>query len=390
MRVYSLILFKYSLGVSIAFVLGCGPRPVHKKWPDHVSLPPAPEKPTRADETKALWFTTSNYATGGTLGRLDLTTGAINRTVMTVGSDTQIFPDTDQGLFLLNRMIGDGVTVLKGASAQVSGFYSLNKGSNPQQALRDHQGRVWVSMLESNDILVLSPDLQRQEASISLENLKVPDLADAMPNLAQLYQVDDEHMMVTAQRIHRFVRAWKPDAQSGLAVINTKSLMVDFTQLLSVPNPIQLGRSQNKLVIVGGGDFSTREGLSAKLAHFESPSFAEGNFNREIFTEGIYSDIDGKILAADLSVGSEAPAMIVWYPKENKSCVQVGLIKVICEGSSLNEGYVFNAIRRLGSRIFVAYYGADEAQLWILTTGESASLQKIPMDLPIVSMSGGL
>ncbi len=380
MRNYALMAVRFISGLGCVLSLGCGPKPTHRKLANHVNLPPAPEKSSSADDASALWFTTSNYTTGGTLGRLDLKTGAINRAVMTVSSDTQIFADGQQGLFLLSRIKNDGVTLLKGPLAHVSVFYSLPKGSNPQHVLRDREGRVWVTLQESNDLLVLSSDLTKQETSINLRALALSEEPGALGDLAHLYQVDEEHIAVTAQRLHRSVRAWKPDAQSGFAVINSKSLIVESTQLLVVPNPIKLGRAESKVVIIGGGDFSTPDGATAKLLSFAPNSF----------TESVFTDLGGKVLAADLSVEAEAPTMIVWYPNQNKSCVQLGSTKIICEGNSLNEGYVFNAIHRIGSRVFVSYYGADEAQMWLITLGQATSVQKIPMDLPIISMSGGL
>jgi hypothetical protein len=350
--------------------------------PDRVNLPEHPVANEKGYYPSALWFTTSDYSSGGTLGRLDLNTGVINRIVRIVGGDTEVVQDAPNGIFLLHRMNQDGVTSLKGAEGVVSGFYSLPKGSNPQHAVRDSSGRIWLSTLESDSVSILAPDLKSELAKVDLSALAVANPKKPMASLAQLLPVDNSKMLVTAQRIHRTFSAWRPDQVSGLAVVDTQNLKVVSTHFIPVPNPIHIGWSQNSITVIGAGDLTVKDGFMGRLMSFSEDKLLDGDLKP--------LDFFGKILAADLNTTNAEPALIVWYPQENKSCVQIGQLKFVCEGSSLNEGYVFNSIRRWGNLIFVAYYAADEPQLWVISLTSLHLIEKVSMNLPILSMGFGL
>lgn len=368
----------------LTILIACDPKPKRAPLPNHVELEKKDPSATEDSTSRALWFTTTNYATGGTLGRLDLQTGQLDRNVLTVGSDTLVVSDLPQGIFLLNRMTADSVSALKGERAELSAHYVLDKKSNPQAILRDRLGHVWVTNQSRNEILVLDESMNQQIASVDLRSLALKTETEELAYLAQLFQIESGPIFVTAQRMHRTVRSWKPDALSGIASINPQTFIVDSAQLLPIPNPIQLGKSAGKITMIGAGDLSAKDGLEGAVATLD---LNEGSG----FSVRDNAPLGGKVLGADTSVESEDPTMIVWYPRENKSCVQVGKTRIVCDGNALNEGYVFNAIHRIGSLIFVAYYGEGEAQLWIITlTQSSFDLKKVAMDLPILSFCGGL
>jgi hypothetical protein len=376
MRIYNVSVLLLPIYV---FVLSaCGGKPNSTPLPDHMTIPQN-EKTEDSTSVFALWFTTSNYSTGGKLGRLDLKTGFINRSVLSVGTDTQIFTDGTKGLLLLSRMNLDSVTALNGSNAEVTGYYSLPKRIKPQGATRDSHGRVWVTTQESNQVFILSPDLKTQVGNVNLSVLKESSAPNSLADLAQIIPLDKNHMTVSAQRLHRSVSAWKPDSQSGFAVVNTDSLQIEYSGFVNVSNPIQMANHAGKTTIVGAGDLSSSEGDHARIAILSGSQYAVESSN----------DISAKVVAADLSTQGEPPTVIAWYQKENKSCIEIGTTQFICDGSALNQGYVFNSVRRLGKSIFISYIGSNNAELWIVRIDGGAPIQKIPMDMPIQSMTFG-
>ncbi len=275
-----------SILLLISFLSGCSKKPTSAELPDRVVLPKSEES------ANALWFTTTNLSTGGKLGRLDLKTGIVNRSIMVVGPDAQIFPDGSKGLFLLTRMSQDAVTALEGSEGKIVGHFSLPTRINPQMALRDSKGKVWVTLQESNSISVLAPDLKSQVGGVDLSSLKDSNDEGELADLAQIAFVDDSRVMISAQRLHRSVAAWKPDKFSGIAIVNTESLAVEFSGLLEVSNPTQIEYRDGVTTIAGMGDLSAPDGEPARTASFTGLNFQP--------VSSVLSP--GKILATDISV----------------------------------------------------------------------------------------
>lgn len=329
---------------------------------------------------------------GGYLGHLDLETGVIRRSLLKIGSDTIVLPDSTQGgLFLLSRGGQEAIARLKGGKAEMEFSRSLPQWSNPQNAVRDSHSNIWVTFLDLNEVRVYSPDLKNELARVDLSSLALKG-ADGKWNadLGPMAMMDDKTMIIAAQRLHR-EKSWSPDLFSGLALISTDNFQVESTHLVAVPNPILMRKDEDhdQLVLIGRGDYVDPKGAMGQHAIINGKSFSVSSSTL----------LEGKVVAADISEG-DSPALIVLYPNENKSCVQRGSIKIICEGSAENGGYVFSSIRQSGNIIFVSYYGNQSSELWILTllkgpssfvaiNSAEVSLQKIPMDLPIFSLSFG-
>jgi len=368
--------------IGAAMLGGCD-KPEPAVSPKNVDIAPTKNGGDAAPMPRALWFT-SGLATAGSLGRLDLKTGDLKFDVLSVGGDTQVFQDGDDGLLLLTRQFLDSITVLRGIGAQVVNYKSLppprpDVTPNAQGIARDAKGRVWVTLRESNQVLVFSPDVRTQVGSVDLSNLKVSDEPDAVADLAQIAQLDERHMVVTAQRMHRGVSRWRPAAQSGLAVIDIETLQPVSSGLVDLPNPQEMAVHAGKVTVVGAGDLSGADGAMGRVAVFSSGSLVVEKSE----------DLPAKVIAADSSVAGEPPAMIAWYPNENMSCVQIGSKRLACDGSPENGGFVFYAIKRAGDRVFVSYNHPKLSQLWVLDTEGLAETKKFKMELPIQSLSFG-
>jgi len=371
------------LAALFVLVSACAPKPSQTPLPDRVALPVVGTE----NKAKGLWFATSNFSSGGKLGRLDLKSGLIERSILSIAPDTVILPDPApegvDGLILLTRMGQDAVTLLRGPRAEVVVHRALARMINPQGAARDSFGRLWVTAQESNSVLVLSPDLKEQVREIDLSALLASQDPVSKVDLAQVASLDQTHMVVSAQRLDRS-KGWRPHPQGGLARINAESFQVELTALVDVTNPIQMAVHAEKVVLVGAGDFSLEVGGNGKVATFDGRMLAiESARNR---------NIDAKIIAADLDTKGEPPTVIAWYQEQKRSCVEIGAVQIICEGSEQSRGYVFGAIRRSGKFVFVSYLAIGSAELWVIELDGSLKLQtleKKAMDMPIQSLSFG-
>jgi hypothetical protein len=214
--------------------------------------------------------------------------------------------------------------------------------------------------------------------------LKEEGSTDGFAELAPIIKLDSDHMVVSAQRLHRGVSYWKPDQKSGLAIVNIHSLQPEYTGFIDSPNPNllfaqALSMTQDiQIFIVGAGDLFSAQGPAARINQFSSQS-------RGFVASATYPY---RILAAHVSSIDQPPALIAWYQAENKSCIQIGDQKLICDGSESNGGYVFNKLVRYGNLLFVSYVAFHHAQLWIVPI-DGAPIRKLNMNLPIQSMSLG-
>lgn len=361
-------------------LVGCGDRPKKSPVQDHVDLPAQ----SGGLEQKAVWIATTNYDSGGTLARLDLSSGSFTQRVLDIGPDVLIFQDDADGLFLLSRGREDSITLVRGAEATVAARVALPQGINAQAVARDSLGRVWVTCLDSNDVMLFSSDLSVQVGAVDLSSLREENSADGYAELAQVTALDSDRMVVSAQRLRRGVGNWRPDPMSGLAIINIHSLQVEYLGLVEVSNPMAvLARKEpanlsSSILVVGGGDLVSAQGQRASISRFEV-------HDRSWATPSIHSY---NVLSAFFSSMSEEPSLIAWYRSEHQSCVQVGARKVVCDGSRSNAGYVFNRVIRESNRLFVSYIGTQSPQLWIVPM-DGSEPQKVRMRLPIESMSFG-
>jgi hypothetical protein len=395
-----ILILKYKIGILLLLgvILGCAPSPKAPSWSHQMHLPDGVISLSNRDARGGLWFVTSNYSTGGTLGRIDLKTGKINSKLLLVGADTQLFPDGKDGLFILNRMRQDSVTAVQGPFAKATAYRQLPRGSNPQAVVRDRQGRVWLTLSETDQVLALSEDLTNTVAALDFSHLAADHrLSGGRPNvapgigvvsevkvnkadLASMLLLGENRLLVAAQRLHREGGPWRPDPQSALIEIDTEALKVSSTQFLAAANPQQLGVVENSVWLVGGGDFSSRDGSLGSLLRFPDLGVSRAPEHEESL---------GKILAVDFSEPLEVPILIVWYPQQQQSCVEFNQVKLVCAGNSSNQGYVFSHLRRLGSHIFVTYQDQYTQEIWLVSVRDRKVEQKVSVALPVMSLSFG-
>jgi hypothetical protein len=372
---------RFLLVFGLSFWCACGPRPDRIQPDNQVNLPPQ----NVSVQQKAVWFATSNYTQGGTLARLDLATGDLNQRVLDIGPDVIIFPDGSEGLLALNRTtIGrDSLMALTGPGAAVSGVALLPGQMNPQGVARDAQGRPWVVGLESNRVHVLSADLSGPLGTVDLSGLVEADSTDGVAELAHVTQLGEDRMVISAQRLRRTAGLWPPEPQSGIAIVRSESLELEYLGMVNVPNPTAIFADlvsfaqDPRVIVLGSGDLSggTITGASSSF----SPRLRE---------EDSAVRFPYRIIFAHFWQPDQPPAVIAWYKQENKSCVQIGEKKLICEGSLANGGYVFNRVLRHGNLVFVSYIASGASELWIVSV-EDGSVRKVSMRLPIESMSFG-
>lgn len=366
-----------------SLLLACDQKPKIIETPNGVE-PPFLNYKGEGPFPKGLWFTGVNFVSGGYLGRLDLKTGEIKRKLLRIGPDTIVVPDsTWESLFVLSRGGQESMAKVKNINGEIEVSRSLPALSNPQAVVSDLKGQVWVSFLELNEVHVYSKDLKSLVAQVDLSSLALKGSDNHWhADLGPMALIDENTILVAAERLHRD-QAWAPDSHAGLAFINTNNYQVESTHLIGAANPVYIGTDplNSRVLVVGKGDLSLASGIMGQFLFFNKNDLATAPLHF----------MSGKIIDADFVAGADFPALIVWYPQENKSCIQIGSTPLLCDGHSENNGYVFSAIRQIGNIIFVAYYGNQSSELWMITHGAAAviSVQKIPMDLPIFSLSFG-
>ena len=361
-------------------MVGCGQRPEKIQTPNKINIPNqfSEKNPEAISEnfnrdSTALWFVTSNYTNGGSLARLDLRTGVLKLELRKVGRDAVIHPD-QKGLFLLNRMDKDSVSILEGEDAKITGYFALPDFTSPQFAARDSEGRVWVTTMQQNVVQVLSSDLNEELGTVDLSSFAVDGASGSYASLAQVKAVGKDQIAVTAQRLHRGSSVWQPDPLAGLAVIDIHTLQPSHLEYISTLNPIPIYAQNGEVFVMGAGDLSPKAEGMASLGRF--------HVSRKV--SKLTSEYSFTVLDAHLSSIVEEPALIARYTSENKSCLQIGMRKVYCESGS----YVFNKLLRVGDYLYTSYVKDGSAELWIVAINGS-EIRKTPMNLPIQSMAFG-
>jgi hypothetical protein len=379
----SSVLFYFIL---VLFLASCSNKPGKSGSDSSVDLPDS-HKPLSSDllrlddegesntQAEAIWFTASNFSTASILGRLDLKTGEIRSDFFSPSQDSIVLPAGKDKLFLLSRMGADQIAILSGASATVTYNRPLQKFSNPQFAAQDSKGKVWVVSHDLNTVDVYSSDLSVLETQIDLSDFAVPGLTTDYASLAQLQLLENHKIAVTAQRLHRGSSIWNPDKKSGLAIIDTDSFKVEYSELIKVSNPVRTYYSDSQLFILGSGDQSPNNSVSsASLGEFD---VTQSQFKR--ISKHPFIVLDAHIYSA-----KKPAAMIAWYKEQDKTCAQIGEKEIYCE----EGGYVFNKVLRVGNHLYLSRSDQGTSQLWILSI-EDGTYKKVTTQLPIQSMAFG-
>ncbi|MEW6056994.1 MAG: hypothetical protein AB1540_10305 [Bdellovibrionota bacterium] len=328
------------------------------------------------NQANGLWLSTTNYQNGGKLFRLDLKSDSKSKEILVTGNDVRLLTDGNDGIFMLTRQTKDSLSRLKGQDGQIEKRIELPEGSNPQYATRDSLGRVWVSSFESNTVDVFSADLSQRVGGIDLGTLKDP--SDSSAELSQILWLSGGRMAVVAQRLARG-RVWAPEPQSGLAIIDIRSLALEFTMPIDVPNPIAAKSEKDQVLVIGSGDLSQTKDLKAREARYSLVS-AQANELR---------DLPGIVI--DVSFGSfeDSTTALTWYPAENKSCIAVEDRQILCESTPAQcQGYTFSKVHRIGDVVFASYVACGNAELWAIPVDGSA-IEKHAFEMRIESMTHG-
>lgn len=375
----------YFVVVALCFLVGCGSVPERSAFLSQVV--DTSKVKLNADSATALWIAGSDYFSSGKLFRLDLKTGILSNPLSSVGLDVHLVPSGDfSSIYLLSRNGSDSITTLKGASALPSASLSMPDMSNPQAVAEDESGRVWIVSLDSNSVLVYTNDLATHLASIDLSSLAdTMDTQSPSAELTDVKLVQPGVIAVTAARLDR--RDWTPAGESGLALLSTKDFSVIRSELISVPNAIQLfslDQETGSFVVIGSGSQvpnlpeNNRSQLTAMVASFG----ADAELNE-------YTKKQSRIINA-AKMDSGEIVSIDWRPEEKRSCVRKGMLALTCftQAEDYETGFVFYRVVTVGNTVFVSFSDGRKSELWLLDS-DGSSLQKIAMPLNIVSIAPG-
>jgi hypothetical protein len=333
---------------------------------------------------RGLWLGLSDHSRTGVLGRMELATCRLSYRLLETAQDALLAGDGAKGLFLLNRMTDDSLISLglgPSGEASVTAEHKLPERSNPQSAARDERGRVWVVSQDSNDAILLSPDLGTELGRIDLSELTEANspAGDGHPELAQVVCLPDSlfpgarsYVLVTAQRQRRSTGGWVPESRGGYAILSvprskedSPNIRIEKTGDLPVSNPLAARLRGTELWIAGAGNLASTPG--GPLSGFVVLGIDPGGG----LSEKRSWTVPYRILDADLGPDGEEPALIAYYPEEKQSCIQIGERKLVCEGSAQNGGFVFRKLLRVDQTVFASFSEAENGQLWLVPAGSS-------------------
>lgn len=355
----------------LCFLIACSARPQVEDLVGNRSLQPAA---LGANEAPALWLALTDYRSRGELARLDLASGTIRYGVLPTAPDIYLVPDSD-GLLLLQRNGGDSITRVRGANAQVEATFPLTNYVNPQAAVRDRLGRVWLVSLDSNSVDILSPDLRSRVASVDLSSLVVGN-ADPYAELYDLLPLSGDRMAVVAARVDRV--SWTPQPQSGLAELDINSFsllskrdlaMANATQLFSLDGGsafLVLGSGAQDAAIQRNGGF-LRQGLGMDAS--------------ELTTVG------GRVIHGAMSQEGVL-AWVEWQPERQRSCIRYGLRTLTCVQDNRGSGFFFYRVAVAAGRIFVSFSELGNHQIWVIQI-ENGAIEKMDLPMALGSMAPG-
>lgn len=381
MNDYKNYLFKLYLGYIFLFLnISCESKPEKVPFPNHFEPNRLFEETKLEEGMRGLWFTGTNFVSGGYLGRIDLLSGEIRSSILPVGPDTLVLPDLfRKNIFILSRSQHDGIGIMNADHSKIEAYYAFPKDSNPQSAVRDSEGRVWVTLFESNEVQVLSPDLSHKVGGVDLSLVAPTRSKDSLADLGPIAFIDNSTILVGALQLDREMGSWNPSKNSNLVEIDPSTLLVKKISELAISNPLLISHSKDKTFLVGRGDFTNPKDVSGAF-WVESPT------NSNILKHNFFG---GAIVAADINRFLGEPVVAVWYPSNKQSCIYVGIKQILCDGNEKNDGYIFTNLLSQGNIIFVAYTSEGFSELWIIPINQPNQIKKLVMTLPIFSLSFG-
>jgi len=370
--------------IALAFSIGCSPRPAALETPRQVAVPGVDA--SRA--LPALWIAMTNYSTGGSLARLDVATGRLDPSVLSTGPDAALVSDvgSDFGgeLFLLTRGGRDSVArvISKDGRWDVTPGFDLDSGFNAQAAARDNQGRVWVTGINSNSVLVLAPSLDQRLGTVDLSALVEPSSEDGFAELGSIVPcTNSDSILVLASRLRRTRKGWIPDAQGGVATLSSSRAALVSTELVAAPN-LAAGRCSRGLgaqavfdrSLIGSGDLSQ----------------THPNLLGTWLAGGAVQQQGGLVVAPLLRrLPGTQDAWLLWQPATQRMCGIVNGDAVYCQTSAESGGYLFGQVAAIDHALFLAYTGGGSSELWMLDTRNPGQITRIPLPMPVQGMTVG-
>ncbi len=367
------------LTISMLLIYSCSKTPQKTVFKDSINKEVVSLLQNDLDVQKGLWLVISDYQVSSLI-RIDLESGKIERNKLPTVADSVIYPDGEEGLFLLNRMNSDSIHILKGKDAQVISSIPLTDRVNPQHAIRDKDNRVWVISQDSNNVSVYSSNAQLIK-KIDLSGLK--DSFDSYAELSYLIELPNGDILVTASRMKRNFSGynWVPEKQSGVAIIDHEILETKKEQLIDIAN-ITKGfvDDRNDVILIGNGDVSSIRSQNSGIGFFDYNGEGLKSLNTNMFHE--YTILDSYYSKKD-----NTHSYIAWYRDQKKSCIHHENKILYCESDN-SVGYIFEKIVSVDNIIFVSFVKNWNPKL-LMIRKDHQQVWELDLVMPIVSISRG-
>ena len=279
-----------------------------------------------------LFATTTTYEIFGSTALLDMESpfaGVLDP--YTIHSDA-VARQQGRYLYIVNRLFADNVLVLDAADSYsvVTQFSVASAGLNPRDIEAITPDRAYVTLYESNSILICNPLTGAMLGSIDLSAFADDDGLCEMDQMARV----GDRVFVAVQAMERRTSPWSTTGSSGLVVIDTATdAVVDVDPLtpeldaiaLTGQNPywrMHFDGRLGRLLLITSGSFQLRDGGLEVVNPFslESEGFLidESDLGAELLDFAVVDDARGWALtndaqfntclvAFDPSTGSVAP-----------------------------------------------------------------------------------
>lgn len=268
---------------------------------------------TSASAQRHVFATTTSYEVVGGTSRLGLDApypAVLDEYVIHSDALVRAF---GRHVFVINRLFADNVLVLDAADdyAVVSQYSVASIGLNPSDLLRIDGTKAYVSLYESNALLVCHPLTGAVARTIDLSAFAD---ADGKVEMDQMVRVGNR-AFVALQKLDRRVVPWAVTGTSSLVVIDTDTdTVVDADPdrpgvqdiSLSLQNPYWRARFDGRLgriLLVTSGSYLARDGGIEVINPFslrsEGSLISEAELGGELLDFALVSDVLGWAIVND-------------------------------------------------------------------------------------------
>ncbi|HKK70323.1 MAG TPA: FlgD immunoglobulin-like domain containing protein [Candidatus Krumholzibacteria bacterium] len=268
---------------------------------------------SRAGATEELFVVTTTFEVVGSTGRIGIDGG-----YPTVADEFQVHSDAvvrqqNGFVFVINRLFADNVLVLDAADdyGVVTQFGVSGTGLNPRDLELVGDDRAYVTLYESNELLICNPFTGTTLGTIDLSAFAV---ADGLVEMDQIARVGDR-VFVTLQNVDRRVTPWAVTGASTIAVIDTNTdTLVDADPgapgvqgiELQIQNPywrFEYDPGRQRLFMIGAGSFQQSDGGLERIHPFtlrsEGPVLTEAGLDGDLLDVALVDDATGWALIND-------------------------------------------------------------------------------------------